>query len=128
MHAGEMILSVVEIIRTYTEIEVNNADGVDFLYLLITFTQRDMLGDGFGHAVEDTFEIMYFAGVLDFDDDDLAFAVQCFDVYTVELVAGTFLVAFAFEDFKDTNLFPKHDCQETVKHIEVGLLAQQTVE
>ena len=71
---------------------------------------------------------MYFSGILDFDDDDLAFAVQSFDIYTVELVAGTFLVAFAFEDFKDTNLFPEHDCQETVKHIEVGLLAQQTLD
>ena len=87
-----------------------------------------MLGNGFGHTVEDAFEIMYFAGVLDFDDDDFVFAVLCFDVDTVELVVGTLLIPFAFEDFKDSDLFPEHDGQETVEHTEVGLLAQQALD
>jgi len=83
-----------------------------------------MLGDGFGHAVKDTFEIVYFTSVLDFDDDDLTFAVQGFDIDTIEFVVGTFLIAFAFEDFEDTDLFTQHDGQEAVEHTEVGLLTQ----
>ena len=39
-----------------------------------------MFGDGFGYAVEDAFQIMQFACVLDFDEDDFAFTVQGFDV------------------------------------------------
>ena len=126
MHTCEMILPVVEIVRPHAQIEIEDTDRVDLLYFLIAFAQRDMLGDGFGYAVKDAFEVMHFAGVLNFDDDNLTFAVQGFDIDTVEFVVGTFLVAFAFENFEDTNFFTQHNGQETVEHIEVGLLTQQT--
>ena len=124
MHADEMVLAMVDIVRSYTQVKIEDADGVDFLYFLIAFTQRDMLGNGFGYAVEDTFEVMHFAGILDLDDDNFAFTVQRFDIDTIELVVGTLLIAFAFEYFEDLHLFPQHDGQETVEHTEVSLLAQ----
>ena len=71
---------------------------------------------------------MYFAGVLYLDDDDLALAVERLDVDAVELVVRSFLVALAFEDFDNLDLFAQHDGQETVEHIEIGLLAQQTLD
>ena len=57
---------------------------------------------------------------------DLTFTIQRLDIDTIKLVIDTFLVTFAFENFENTDLFPQHDSQETVKHIEVGLLTQQT--
>ena len=82
-----------------------------------------MFGDGFRRAVEDAFQVMQFACVLDLDENDLPFAVQGFDVDAVVLVVGTFLVAFALEDFDDLDLFVQHDGQEAVEHVEIGLLA-----
>lgn len=127
MYTDEMILAVIDIVCPDTNIEIKDADGVDFLDFPIPFANRDMFGDGFGYAVEDAFQIMQFACILDFDEDDFAFTVQGFDVDAVELVVGAFLVAFAFEDFDDLDFFVQHDGQETVEHIEIGLLAQQTL-
>ena len=46
----------------------------------------------------------------------------------VELVVGSFLVAFAFEYLDDLDLFVQHDGQEAVEHVEVGLLSQQSLD
>ena len=83
-----------------------------------------MLGDRFGYTVEDAFEVVHLASVLDFDDDNLAFTVQSLDVHTVEFVVKSRLVAFTFEDFQNLDFFADHDGQETFEHTEVGLLAQ----
>ena len=128
MHADEMVLPVIDIVRSDADIEIKDADGVDFLDFLVAFTYGDMFGDSFGDAVEDAFQVMQFACVLYLDEDDFAFAVQGFDVDAVELVIGAFLVAFAFEDFDDLDFFVQHHGQETVEHIEIGLLAQQTLD
>ena len=125
MHANEMVLPVIEIVRSDTEVEIEDADGIHLLHFLVAFAQGDMLGDGLGYAVEDTFEIVYFAGVLYLDENDLPLAVERLDVDTVELVVGTSLVAFAFKDFDGLDLFVQHDGQETVEHVEVSLLPQQ---
>ena len=106
MHADEMVLAMVDIVRSHTQVKIEDADGVDFLYILIAFTQRDMFGNGFSHTVEDAFEIMHFAGVLDLNDDNFAFTIQRFDIDTIELVVGTLLIAFAFEYFEDLHFFP----------------------
>ena len=86
-----------------------------------------MFSDSFSYAVQDAFQVVQFACVLYLDKDDFAFAVQGFDVDTIELVVGAFLIAFAFEDFDDPDFFVQHDSQETVEHIEIGLLPQQTL-
>jgi len=117
---------MVKIVRTHTKVKIEDTDGIDFLHFLISLAQRDMFGNGFGYTVKNAFEIMNFASVLDFDDDDLTFTIQRLDIDTIKLVIDTFLVTFAFENFENTDLFPQHDSQETVKHIEVGLLTQQT--
>ena len=128
MYTDEMILTVIDIVCPNTNVKIKDADGVDFLDFLVTFANRDMFSDGFGDTVEDAFQIMQFACVLDFDEDDFALAIQGFDIDAVELVVGAFLVAFTFEDFNDLNFFVQHDGQETVEHIEIGLLAQQTLD
>ena len=87
-----------------------------------------MFGDRLRHAVKDTFQIMDFACVLDFDNDDLAFAVERLDVNAIELIVSAFLIALAFEDFHDFDLFTQHNSQETVEHVKVSLLAQQTLD
>lgn len=105
MYTDEMILAVIDIVCTDADIKIKDADGVDFLDFLVTFANRDMFSDGFGDTVQDAFQVVQFACVLDFDEDDFALAIQGFDIDAVELVVGAFLVAFTFEDFNDLNFF-----------------------
>ena len=51
MYAGEMVLTMIDIVCSHTQIKIKDTDGVDFLYILIAFTQRDMLGDSFSYTV-----------------------------------------------------------------------------
>ena len=105
MYAGEDILPMIQIIVSLADIEVKNIYGVDFLHLVITITQRDMLGNGFRHTIEDTFQESQFTSVLHLHNDDLSFAVFSLYVYPVEFVVKGLLVAFAFQQFDDLHLF-----------------------
>ena len=51
MHADELVLPVVDVVRSRAEVEIEDADGVDFPDFFVVFSQRNMFGDGFGYAV-----------------------------------------------------------------------------
>ena len=77
----------------------------------------DVLGDGLGGAVEDAFEEVEVVGLLDLDDDDVAEAVLGFDVDAVELVVFVALVALAFEEFGDDDVFVEDGGDESLDGI-----------
>ena len=60
----EIVLSDVQIIGATAEVEVENADGVDLLHLLISIAELYVFGYCFSHAVEDTFMIIDFSYIL----------------------------------------------------------------
>ncbi len=64
-----------------------------------------MLGDGFRNAIEDAFQIIKFARVLDFNDNDFPFTVKSLDIHTIELVIHRLLVAFTFQYLTYRHLF-----------------------
>ena len=84
-----------------------------------------MFGNGLCHAVEYTFQIMHFARVLNFYDDNIALAVFGLDIHAVELIIFSLLVAFTFQDLNDFDRFTNEHGEEPLKDIEVGLLSQQ---
>ena len=47
-------LAVVEVVAALTEVEVEDIDGVDFLYLVVLVAYLNMFGDGFRYAVGST--------------------------------------------------------------------------
>ena len=121
----EVGASVVEVFLALTEVEVEDADGVDLLDVVVALLASDVLGDGLGDAVEDAFEVVALAVVLDFDEDDLVLAVAGLDVDAVGLVVLVVAVAFAFEDFEDADGFVQQDGEEAFEDGEIGLLAQE---
>ena len=60
-----------------------------------------MLGDGFGHSIEYALEIIKFARLLYFHDDNISFGIFGLDVNSVVLVVLCIWVALAFENFDD---------------------------
>ena len=84
MDTYEMVLPVIQIVTSLSDVEVENADGVDFLHLIVRFTQRDMLGYSIGNAIKNSLQIIKLAGVLYLDDDLILTLSLCLDVHTVE--------------------------------------------
>ena len=127
MDTHEIVLPDIQIIGATTKVEVENADGVDLLHLLISIAELYVFGYCFSHAVEDTFEIIKLARILHLHNDYLSLRVFGFDIHAVELVVGRYLIAFAFENLHYFYLFVEEDGKKTLQHVEVGLLTQQSL-
>ena len=124
MYTYKVILPMVQEIASLSYVKVEDTDGVDFLHLIVSITQRDMFGDSLCHSIKDTFQIIEFAGILYFDDDNLVLTVACLDVNTVELVIGSLLISFTFQYFDNRDFFTQKYSKETFKHTKIGLLPQ----
>ena len=127
MNTCKGVLAVIKVIVPLTDVEVEDADGVNLLHGIVTLAQADMLGNGFGNAIEDALQVVQLAGVLYLHDDDFALAVQCFDVHTVELVICGLLVALALKQLDDGNLLIQKYGEEAFEHTEVGFLAKEAL-
>ena len=123
MDAYEMVLTVIQVVVSLSDIEVENADGVDFLHLIVRFTQRDMLSDSLGNAIKNPLQIIKFAGILYLDNDDLVLTVTGLDVHTVEFIFSGQLIAFTLQNFQNSDFLTQKHGEETFKHVEVCLLA-----
>ncbi len=106
--------------------------GMPFRFILRTVSffscsrpSLSPLGYGFCYAVEDMFQVPCLACVLYFDDDYFILAVFGLYVHTVELVVGTGLVSFAFQNLDDGYLFAQQHGEKAFQHAEVCLVAQQ---
>ena len=64
-----------------------------------------MLGYYTGCAVEHALQVIEFSLVLDFYNDYLAFVVFYLEIDAIEFVGLVLFIAFAFQDFKDENVF-----------------------
>ena len=127
MDAFELALPVVEVVVAHAEVEVEDVDGEDLLDVLVVLAGGDVLGDGLGGGVEDTFEEVEVIGLLDLDEDDLAEAVLGLDVDAVELVLFVLLVALAFEEFGDGDVLAEDGGDEPLEDGEVGLVAEDVL-
>ena len=127
MHAGENRFAVVEVVGALTEVEVEYVDGIDFFDLIVFAAYLDVLGDGFGNAIEHTLQIVELARELHLHDDDFALAVGGFYVDAVELGVALFLIAFAFEQFDDGDFFAQKHRHQAPEHGKVCLVAQHSL-
>ena len=109
------------------KVPLYDVDGVDFLYFIVFVAEAYVVGDHFGDTVEHTLDEMDLARQLHLDDDELATAVACHDIDAVVLVVDVILVALAFEDLLNFNLFADEDGHEAFQHVEIGLVAQHAL-
>ena len=116
--------SAVNEVFALAEVEIEDADGVDLLHLVVFVAQVDVFGDGFRNAVEDAFEVVDFARQLDFHNDDFFLAVSRLDVHAVELVGRVILVALAFENLQDMDGLSEQHGEEAFEDGEVLLVAE----
>ena len=99
MHTYKGVAAMIEIIGALPQVEIQDVDGVNFLDFVVMLSERDVLCDGLGHSVENTFQVVELCGKLHFHDDNAAFGVLGLDVHTVVLVIPIFLVSFTLQDF-----------------------------
>ena len=128
MNAYKTVLTVIKVVLALAQVEVEDTDGIHLLYFHVAFAKRDMLGNGFSHAVEYTFQVVNLTRVLNLDDDYLALAVAGFDVNTVELVVYSFLVRFALKYLIYGHFLAEEYGEEAFQHAEVGFLTEQSLD
>ena len=128
MNAYKTVLTVIKVVLALTQVEVEDTDGIHLLYFHVAFAKRDMLGNGFSHAVEYAFQVVNLTRVLNLDDDYLALAVAGFDVNTVELVVYSFLVRFALQYLIYGHFLAEEYGEEAFQHAEVGFLTEQSLD
>ena len=58
MNAYKSGFAVIEIVRTLSQIEVKDIDRIYFLDLIIVLSKRDVLSDGFGSTIKNTFKVI----------------------------------------------------------------------
>ena len=127
MHSFEGCLSVVEVVGSLSQVEVEDADAVHLLHLVVLVAQLDVFRDGLCHAVEYAFQVVEFPCELYLHDDYLSLGVLCLDIDAVELVVEGILVAFALENLVDVYLFVEKHGDEPFQHAEVSLVSEHTL-
>ena len=127
MHAHKTGLSMIQVVRTLTQIKIKNVDAVHLLHAVVLAAQSDMLRNGLGHTIQNTFKVVQLTSVLDFHDDYLALAVQSLDVNTVELVIASVLIGLALKYLLNRDLLTQKNGKKSLQHTKVGLVSQHTL-
>ena len=51
MQSHEIVLTYIDIVRTFSQVEVENADGIHLLHLLVAVAQVDVFRDSLGYTI-----------------------------------------------------------------------------
>ena len=127
MYSLKRASTVVEIIVSLADIEIEDANRIDFFDFVVAVAQGNVFGDGFGHSIENTFQVIQLAGVLHFHNNDFPFAVKRFDIHAVELVFSGLLVALAFQQFEDGHFLVQEHSEEAFQYAEVSFLTKEAL-
>ncbi len=121
----ERCCSVVNIIAALAQIKIEDVYGDNLDYLRVRSTFFDMFCYNFRGAEHYPLEIIEFPVVLDLNDDNLFFIILYFQIHPVKLILAVLLVAFTFEQLKNTYIFSEEFAEKTFKYLEVGFAPQQ---
>ena len=118
---------MIEVVGTFAEIEINDADGIDLLYLIILLSQLDVLCDGLGHAVQDALQVVELACLLYLHKNYFTLGVASLDVHAVEFVIFNSLVPLAFQNLDNRHFLVEQYGHQSFEYPEVCLVAQHTL-
>ena len=65
MDTHQTVLAMIEVVGTLAQVEIEDADGIDFLHVEVSLAERHVLRDGLGHPIEHTLEEIQLARLLD---------------------------------------------------------------
>ena len=127
MHTDELVLAMIEIVGPLAQVEIDDADGVHLLHLVVLVAQLDVLGDGFRYTVEDAVQIVELTRLLYLHQNDFALRVEGLDVHAVELVVLGLLVALALQQFHDGHLLVEQHRHQALQDGIVRLVAKHAL-
>ena len=127
VHTDEAGLTMIKIITALTKVKIYNADGIDFLHLIIKVAELNMLCQSLGCTIEDTLQIVKLARELHFYNENLATVVFRLDIYAIKFVVISILVAFTLQQFHDMYRFTQQYRDETLQHTKVCLVAKHAL-
>ena len=127
MYAFERGSSVVEIVGTLAQVEVEDADGIDLLHLVVLVAQLDVFGDRLRYAIEDALQVVEFPRKLYLHDDDVSLGILCLHIDAVEFVVEGILISFALKYFFDVDFLIQKHGDKSLQHAEVRLVAEHTL-
>ena len=126
MQTYKIVLPYIDIIRAFAKIKIQDTNGIYLLHFLVGISKIDMFCNSLSHTIEYTFKIIQFTCILNFYYNDIALAVFCLDINSIELVIFSLLVTFAFQYIYDFDWFPYKYGKETLQNAKISLLTQQS--
>ena len=127
MHTLEYSFTVVNIILTLAEVEIDDVDRVYLSYFIVFITKSDIVGYSFRHTIQHALEISQFTRVLNFYDKQFVTVVLSKNINTVELVVLVFLITLAFKKLLYRHLLTKQRCEQSFYHLMISLVAQHAL-
>ena len=126
MQTHKIILSYIDVVRTFAKVKVQDADRIYLLHFLVGISKIDMFRNSLSHTIKYTFQIIQFTCILDFYYNDIALAVFCLDVNSIELVIFSLLVTFTFQYINDFDWLSYKYGKKALQNAKISLLAQQS--
>ena len=83
VYTGEIVLTMIQVVLPFTDIKVEDADRIDLFHLVVAFSKGDMFRDRFRHPIEDAFQIIQFAGILNLYNDYFTFTIAYRWIYAM---------------------------------------------
>ena len=77
-------------------VEIKNTDRIYFLHVRVDFAQIDMFGNSLSYPIQDSFQIIEFTSILNFDKNYFIFTITGFNINTIKFIIFPLLITFTF--------------------------------
>ena len=94
MNTLEISSSMIDVVITLSQIEVNNIYGIDFFDLVVGFTEIDVFADHFGRTINHPLKVIVLILILNLNDQHFAFAIFNQNIDPVKFIVQRNLIGF----------------------------------
>ena len=97
MDTCEYGLTMIQVVAAFAKVKIYDVNWIHLLHFVVHLPNLDMFGNGFRHSVEYSLKKIELARELYLDNYYVALGILSLDIYTIELVVGAILIAFALK-------------------------------
>ena len=127
-HAVEGGDTMIGIVVTIAEVEVEDVNGINLLDNTIVLAYAYLVSDTLSRPEEDALEEIALLGQLHLHNDILAFRGFGLHIYTVGLVLASILIPFALQYLSDGQRLTQKHGDKPLKHFLICLVAKDTLD